>query len=82
MAPLPERYEPQRIESTWQKRWSDSGVFRSNMSTYHTETVEGEKGYRGVLRGPLANRERPSVRYVIDTESGDASVAASNPSWR
>ena len=59
-----------------------SGVFRSNMSTYHTETVEGEKGYRGVLRGPLANRERPSVRYVIDTESGDASVAASNPSWR
>ncbi|HYX91297.1 MAG TPA: class I tRNA ligase family protein, partial [Myxococcaceae bacterium] len=30
MSSLPERYEPARIESDWQKRWNDSSTFRAN----------------------------------------------------
>src|SRR5919201_1710072 len=30
MSSLPERYEPARIESDWQKRWNDFSTFRAN----------------------------------------------------
>ncbi|HZA15107.1 MAG TPA: leucine--tRNA ligase [Myxococcaceae bacterium] len=30
MSSLPERYEPQRLEPAWQKRWSESSTFRAN----------------------------------------------------
>jgi hypothetical protein len=53
-----------------------SGDFRSDLVTYKTTLHPGDKGYRGVLRGPLAGHEQPLVRYTIDTTSGDATVAS------
>jgi hypothetical protein len=53
-----------------------SGVFRSDLITFQTDMEPGDKGYRGILRGPLAGHEPPAVRYTIDTESGEAIVAS------
>jgi hypothetical protein len=53
-----------------------SGDFRSDLITFQTNMEPGDKGYRGILRGPLAGREAPPVRYTIDTESGEAIIAA------
>jgi hypothetical protein len=53
-----------------------SGDFRSDLSTQRTTLKPGDKGYRGILRGPLAGHEGPVVRYIIDTTSGDATVAS------
>lgn len=53
-----------------------SGDFRSDLVTYKTTLQPGDRGYRGVLRGPLAGHEPPLVRYTIDTTSGDATVAS------
>ncbi|MDB5096582.1 MAG: hypothetical protein JWM80_1003 [Cyanobacteria bacterium RYN_339] len=53
-----------------------SGAFRSDLVTYKTTLHPGDKGYRGVLRGPLAGHEQPLVRYTLDTTSGDATVAS------
>jgi hypothetical protein len=53
-----------------------SGDFRSDLVTNRTTLHPGDRGYRGVLRGPLAGHDQPLVRYTLDTTSGDATVAS------
>jgi hypothetical protein len=51
------------------------GAFRSDLATFDSEMGPGDTGWVGVLRGPLAGKQAPASRLVIDTISGSATVA-------
>jgi hypothetical protein len=54
-----------------------SGVFRSDLATFDTDLEPGDKGYVGVLRGPLASAKAdPAVRVRVDTTSGEVTLAS------
>lgn len=59
-----------------------SGLFRSDLATTGTDLQPGDKGYVGVLRGPLAGAQAPEARFRIDTVSGTATVAADRQARR
>jgi hypothetical protein len=53
-----------------------SGNIYSDMATRHTDMEPGDRGYEGILQGPLATNEAsPAWRVRVDTLQGNLTVA-------